>query len=166
MREITCKKLSLEAFSKYGSYTNMINPDGVLIGEAPIEFYRDRVFSKLGNTTVASFSVCRCSKRPNIINVSEYHNSCSEICMPIDGDAMMHVAPAVPEKEFPYDKAEVFYIPKGTLVCINPGVWHHGLYAVDTDVVNCLVELPERTYMNDCYVHSFPEDKYIKIVTE
>ena len=166
MKEITCKKLSLEAFSKYGSYANMINPDTIKIGEAPIEFFRDMVSSNLGQATLASFSVCRCAKRPNIIEVSEYHNSCCEVMMPIDGDVLMHVAPAVPQKDFPYDLVEVFYIPKGTLVITNPGVWHHGAYPVDNDVVNCLVVLPERLYMTDCYGFTFPEDKYIKIMAD
>jgi ureidoglycolate lyase len=107
--------------------------------------------------------VCRVTGRPNIINVSEYHNGCWEVCLPLDGDVLMHVAPAVPQKEFPFEQVEVFYIPKGTIVCIRPGVWHHGLYTVDSDVVNCLVVLPERTYMNDCHVYEFPEDKHIKI---
>jgi ureidoglycolate lyase len=166
MKEVKVKELSLEAFSKYGSYANMINPDTIKIGAEPIEFFRDIVKSNLGNATQASFSVCRVSKRPNIINVSEYHNTSCEVCMPIDGDVLMHVAPAVPQKEFPVDLAEVFYIPKGTIVIVDPGVWHHGPYTVDTDVVNCLVALPERLYMNDCYFYDFPEEDYIKIISE
>jgi len=29
--------------------------------------------------------------------------------------------------------------------------------------VNCLVVLPERTYMNDCKVYTFPADRCMKI---
>lgn len=163
MSEIAYKQLSLEAFAKYGSFANMINPDTIKIGAEPIEFYRDMIMTNLGSTTFASFGVCRVAKRPYIMDVSEYHNTCCEVIMPMDGDILMHVAPAVPDKEFPFDMAEVFYVPKGTLVVLRPGVWHHGPFTVNIDVVNCLITLPERTYMNDCYVYNFPSDKYIEI---
>jgi len=166
MKEIAYKRLSLEDFSKYGTYANMINPGALKIGCEPIEFYRDMASSNLGNATIVSFGVCRVTKRPLIINVSEYHNYCQEVVLPLDGDVLIHVAPAVPEKEFPYEMAEVFYVPKGTIVCVKPGVWHHGPYVMDCDYVNCLIALPERTYMNDCHVYEFPEDKHIKILTD
>ena len=57
-------------------------------------------------------------------------------------------------------------MPRGTICCLRPGVWHHAPYAFSTDVVNCLVALPERTYMNDCKVFQFPADKHMKIVGE
>jgi len=102
--------------------------------------------------------------------VSEYHDTCCEVVMPLDGDVLMHVAPAVPEREFPFDLAEVFFVPKGTLCCLRPGVWHHAPYAfgglVGQPVVNCLIALPERTYMNDCKVYQFPVDRQLKIVGE
>jgi ureidoglycolate lyase len=75
----------------------------------------------------------------------------------------MHVAPAVPQKEFPFDQVEVFRVPRGTICCLRPGVWHHAPFALETDVVNCLIALPERTYMNDCTVFTFPEQERIKI---
>jgi ureidoglycolate lyase len=166
MRQITYKKLSLEAFAPYGSFAHMINPVGPRLGAEPIEFFRDMVQSQLGNIPIASFGVCRVLKRPFVMDVSEYHDTCCEIVLPQDGDVLMHVAPAVPEKEFPFDQAEVFLVPRGTICCLRPGVWHHAPYAFNTDVVNCLVVLPERTYMNDCKVFQFPADKHIRIAGE
>ena len=64
------------------------------------------------------------------MDVSEYHDTCCEVVLPLDGDVLMHVAPAVPEKEFPFDQAEVFLVPRGTLCCLRPGVWHHAPYAL------------------------------------
>jgi ureidoglycolate lyase len=166
MKEITARKLSLEGFAKYGAYANMINPSAPKLGAEPIEFYRDMVQSQLGLSPVASFGVCRVMKRPFVMDVSEYHDTCCEAVLPLDGDILMHVAPAVPEKEFPFDQAEVFLVPKGTLCCLRPGVWHHAPYAVRTEVVNCLIALPERTYMNDCKVYAFPAERHMKIVGE
>lgn len=164
MKEISYKKLSVEGFAKFGSYANTINPSGPRLGAEPIEFFRDMVQSQLGTTPVVSFGVCRVVKRPFVLDVSEYHDTCCEIILPIEGDILMHVAPAVPEKEFPFDQAEVFLVPMGTICCLRPGVWHHAPYALCTDVVNCLIALPERTYMNDCKVYCFPADRHMRIV--
>jgi len=166
MREITARQLSLEAFAPYGSYASMLNPSAPKIGAEPIEFYRDMVQSQLGLSPVASFGVCRVVRRPFVLDVSEYHDGCCEAVLPLDGDVLMHVACAVPEKEFPFDQVEVFRVPVGTLCCLRPGVWHHAPFAARTQVVNCLVVLPERTYANDCKFYDFPPDRHIRIVGE
>ncbi|HTZ50417.1 MAG TPA: ureidoglycolate lyase [Spirochaetia bacterium] len=166
MRTVAWKKLSPEAFSKFGAYASMIDPSGPHLGAEPIEFYRDMVQSQLGTTPVASFGVCRVVKRPLILDVSEYHDTCCEIVLPLDGNVLMHVAPAVPQKEFPFDQVEVFFVPRGTICCLRPGVWHHAPFALETRVVNCLIALPERTYMNDCKVYEFPKDRFLHVSTE
>jgi len=166
MRTVAVQPLSLETFAKYGSYAAMIDPSGPRIGAEPIEFYRDMVQSQLGVSPVASFGVCRVVQRPFVLDVSEYHDTCCEILLPLDGDVAMHVAPAVPQREFPFDQVEVFFVPRGTICCLRPGVWHHAPFALHTRVVNCLVALPERTYMNDCKVYEFPPDRRIAIATD
>ena len=166
MKEIAWKKLTLAEFAKYGSYAGMIDPSAPKLGAEPIEFYRDMVQSGLGAVPVASYGVCRVVKRPFVMDVSEYHDTCCETVLPLDGDVLMHVAPAVPEKEFPFDQAEVFLVPRGTLVCLRPGVWHHAPYAWRCDRVNCLIVLPERTYNNDCKVYPFPAGRHFQIVGE
>jgi ureidoglycolate lyase len=166
MKEVTWKKLSIEAFSTFGTYADMVNPAGPKLGEEPIEFFRDMVQAQLGSVPVASFGVCRVVKRPFVMDVSEYHDTCCEIVLPQDGDVLMHVAPAVPQKEFPFDQVEVFLVPRGTICCLRPGVWHHAPFALHAKAVSCLVALPERTYMNDCKVYQFPADRCMKIVGE
>ncbi len=166
MRTVPWKKLGVEAFAKFGAFAGMINPAGPHLGAEPIEFYRDMVQSQLGVTPVASFGVCRVVKRPFVLDVSEYHDHCCEIVLPLDGDILMHVAPAVPQKEFPFDDVEVFLVPRGTICCLRPGVWHHAPFALQTRVVNCLIALPERTYMNDCKVYEFPEDRRLQVSTD
>jgi ureidoglycolate lyase len=163
MKELVYRALSIEGFSKYGQYANMINPSAPKIGAEPIEFYRDMAQSGLGAVPVASLSVCRVLKRPFVIDVSEYHNFCCETVLPLDGDVLLHVAPAGSEKEFPFDQAEVFLVPRGTLVVLRPGVWHHAPYAVGCDCVNCLIILAERTYVNDCIVCPLSEDRRVRI---
>jgi ureidoglycolate lyase len=166
MRDVVYKALSAAGFAKYGQYANMINPRAPKLGQEPIEFYRDMAQSCLGAVPVGSFGVCRVTKRPFVMDVSEYHDFCCETVLPLDGDVLMHVAPAVPEREFPFDQAEVFMVPRGTLAVLRPGVWHHAPYAFGCECVNCLIMLPERTYNNDCKVYQFPEGKRIKITGE
>ncbi|WP_455383184.1 ureidoglycolate lyase [Salinispira pacifica] len=163
MKKLQYRELSLESFAPFGSYASMIDPATVRIGAPPVEFYRDMIQAGLGPAQTASFGVCRVTRRPYVINVSEYHNGCPEVIMPLDGDVLIHAAPAVPEREFPADLAAVFRVPKNTLVVLRPGVWHHGPYTIDTPYVNCLVMLPERTYMNDCAFYDFPESEWIEI---
>jgi ureidoglycolate lyase len=166
MKDIGYKALSAGAFAKYGQFANMINPVAPKLGQEPIEFFRDMVQSVIGAVPVGSFGVCRVMKRPFVMDVSEYHDFTCETVLPLDGDVLMHVAPAVPEKEFPFDQADVFMVPRGTIAVLRPGVWHHAPYAFGCDCVNCLIMLPERAYMNDCRVFTFPESKRMRITGE
>jgi ureidoglycolate lyase len=166
MKEITYTRLSPEDFAVFGTYANMTSPSGPKLGTEPIEFYRDMVQAGLGTTPIASYSITRVTRRPFVMDVSEYHDSCCEIVLPLDGDVLMHVAPAGPQKEFPFEHARVFLVPRGTICCLRPGVWHHAPYAFGVEAVNCLVVLPERTYVNDCTVWPFPKDRHLRIIGE
>jgi len=166
MRKVRIKELTHESFSPYGSFANLINPNSIKIGDAPIEFYRDMVLLNLGNNNQASFSVCRVLKRDLVIDLTEYHNFSGEGTLPLDGDVLMHVGPATPEGEIPVDKIEVFRVPKGTFVSIRPGVWHHAVFAYKCDYVNTLIVLPERTYANDCKVCKLEGEDRIQIVED
>ena len=69
---------------------------------------------------------------------------------PLDADVLMWFAPAsVPDAGFPGDKVRAFLVPKGTMVVIKPGTWHHGPFCLGSEPANILVALPERTYAND-----------------
>lgn len=158
------KELTLEGFSIYGTYADILNPKGVKFGTAPIEFYRDMIQLGLGTSNTASFSLCRLEKRDLVIEASEYHNFCGEMIIPLDGEILMHVGPAIAKDEVPVEEIEVFRIPKGTVVCIRPGVWHQAAFAYRCPSVNILVTLPERTYMTDCHLITLPKEKQITIV--
>ena len=163
MKTIEVKELSKSAFAKYGEYYDFLNPESPYIGESPIEFYRDAMLVSLGNRSIPSFSVCRNSPREKIIDVSEYHSFTHEFNLPMDGDVLMHVAPATPGQDVPFDDIEVFRVPKGTGVKINAGVWHHAPFVTEDKPVLVLVLLPERTYENDGVVVNFPEEKRIAV---
>ena len=157
------QELTTEAFAIYGSFGRMINPEAPKIGEKPIEFFRDMVRLDLGAASIASFSTCRVFKRPAVVDVTEFHTDCGEGMLPLDGDVLIHVAPACAGNEPPLDEVEIFRVPKGTMVAIHPGVWHHAPFAVEDDVANVLIVLPERTYANDCAVVELAGDSRIQI---
>ena len=102
---------------------------------------------------MASFSTCRVEKRDPVIDVTEYHSTCGEGMLPLDSDVLIHVGPASPsDGTVPLEKIRVFKVPKGTMVVVRPGVWHHAPFVVDGGAANVLIALPERTYANDCIV--------------
>jgi len=166
MREIAWKELTIEGFRSFGTYSCMVNPSGPHLGAPPVKFYGDMVQSILGPVPVASFGVCRVTRRPFVLDVSEFHDTCCETVCPLDGDVLLHVAPAGPASEFPVEAAEVFLVPRGTMACLRPGVWHHAPFAFGSEVVNVLIVLPERTYKNDCTVYEIPSDRRVRITGE
>lgn len=166
MRKIGIKKLTIEAFARFGSFASILNPTGDKMGASPIEFYRDSNQQFLGNANVVSYSACVVEQRPWIIDCSEYHNNTYESILIIDSDYLMHVAPAVPQGEMPYDSMEVFLVPKGTVITVKSGVWHQAGFPYKSIIAHILCALPERAYVNDCVFLTFPEDERIEVIEE
>ncbi len=164
MNILTIKTLNRDNFIKYGTYSNMINPDTVKFGGEPVEFYRDMLQLPLGTAgAAASFSVCRVQQRDNILERLEYHNHTGEGILPLDGDVLLTLAPANNTAEPPEKDIEVFLVPEGTLVILRPGVWHGAPFATAAHVcVNVLIVLPERTYLNDCHRAELMEKQAIE----
>jgi ureidoglycolate lyase len=151
MKTLKVDPLSLENFQEFGVYCDMLNPASEKLGAPPIEFFRDMLPQTLGNCGIVSYSNCRITPRDPVIDVSECHSRTAEMLMPLDADVLMAFAPAsFPDTGFPADSARVFLIPKGTMVVIKAGTWHHGPFCVGSAPANILVALPERTYANDC----------------
>lgn len=171
MREIPVRRLDPAAFAPYGSYAAALEPELAgrpvpRIGAPPVEFFRDLAQSGLGRDTTVSFGVCRVTRRPPIVDASEYHDGCCEALLPLDGDVVVHVAPAVPGGRFPAEQAEAFLVPRGTLIVLRPGVWHHGPFALRAERVSCLVALPERLYARDCHAVEVPVEDRVRVVGE
>ena len=164
MRTVKVEELSCENFKSFGFYANMINPDTEKFGSPPREFYRDIIQQNIGNTYTVSYSITKVYPRDLIINMSEYHSKTAEGLLPLDNDILIHVAPATrPNNDFPSDKIRIFYIHKGTLVVIHPGVWHHAPFVINDNPANVLIILPERTYANDCVVTQIHDGNFIQI---
>ena len=162
MRTVHVQELSAEKFGLYGTFADMLHAAGPHIGTNPIEFYRNMTTVYSPGASVG-LSITKVYRRPLVIDTYEYHNTCAEAMLPLDGDAYIHVAPAGPADRVPYDAVEVFRVPKGTMVTLRPGVWHHGPFCVDTDALQTLIILPERLCAYDCTVLTAPESDKLQI---
>ncbi len=164
MKNVKVQKLTVEKFAKYGSFAALINPDGEATGpkDASLVFFRDMVLPSFGGE-IPAFSTLRVKPRPLVIDAGEYHNHTCEVSMPLNGDALVWVAPADCSKTVPVDKIEVFLVPRGTLLSFRPGVWHHAAYAIDNQVLDVMIVLPERAYVNDCIGAAIPKADQRKI---
>ena len=150
-------------FHKFGTYHSMVIMDTERLGPPPVEFYRD-ILKVDFNGKNPAFSVTQISPRPLIAEKFEYHSYTGEAFMPLDGDILIHVAPAGKKETVPYDKIEIFLVPKGTMTVINPGVWHAAPFVKGEKPIHVLTVLPERTYANDCQTLQFPEQEKIQIM--
>ena len=149
MRTIKVKELNREDFRKYGSYERMVNPETITFGGEPVQFFRDMLPMHIGSEQV-SFSICRVCPRPLVIEFYEYHNKTGEGILPIDGDIILHVAYASGKVDL--NEVEAYFVPRGTMVTLRPGVFHHAPFAAGETPVSTLIVLPERTYANDCII--------------
>lgn len=153
MKKIKVQKLTYEAFHKFGTFSPLIDPlaeEAAGPKDAGCVFFRDLLQQDMDGKT-PSYSTCRVLPRPMVITDAEFHHHTCEVAVPLDGDAVLWFAPASPDKTFPADKVEAFYVPQGCTVNCRPGVWHHAAYSVNQKPVNVLIVLPERTYANDAY---------------
>lgn len=102
MKTVHVQELSAERFSLYGTFADMLHAAGPHIGTDPIEFYRDMttVYSPCASV---GLSITKVYRRPLVIDTYEYHNTCAEAMLPLDGDTYIHVAPAGPADHVPYD---------------------------------------------------------------
>lgn len=165
MREIKVSELTLEEFKPFGSFARMINPTARGNGVGGMAFYADLEILELGDTHVAAFSTTRVTNQMKPVIVAlERHSHCGEGILSLDGDMLVYFAPAGAEYPKALEELKAFRVPAGVMLTIRPGVWHCMPFAVDTEVINVLNVLPERTYANDCEMHLLEEKDRTAIV--
>ena len=158
MKTIKAKPLTAENFSYYGQFTDLLDPKGFSLGD----FYHDRVKMNMAGNMNLAFSPLLVHKQdPMIVKQAEYHNTTQEGILCLDDDVVLHVAP--PSKEPIPEETEAFIVPKGTLVCLNLGVWHLSAMPIHLETAHVLIVLPERIYMNDCIVVDYPVARQVTI---
>lgn len=156
MKTIVAKPITLETFRKYGEFVDIINPEGESFGD----YYRDNVTLPPTISRVA-FSPSICHKQDFLVQFAEYHDYGCECILPLDDDGIIHLAPAsktpVPEK------TEAFILKKGTMIRLNPGVWHAGFMPLNKETAHVLIILPERSYVTDCHEAHYDESDWMEV---
>ena len=164
MQTIKIQKLSIEKFAQYGFYANLLNPSGPSLGASPSEYFRDIIQQNLGpGVNTVSYSCFFSEDREWKIDTAEYHNYCTEACMPIDADCFMFVAPATAGGKFKANTMEAFYIAKGTMIIIKPGIWHYAVFPINAKSVSVFIGLPERVYETDAFTYRFKESEITRV---
>lgn len=162
MLKFKIEQLSAEAFKPFGHYYNMDDPQGYSLDGPLHKFYPDRLWDAYAGHV--GFSAIRVRKHEKmIVDTIEYHTTTSEIILPINGDMILHVAPASAGTPVTH-LTKVFLVPKGTMVQMNAGVWHLAPLPAEVDELHALIILPECTYANDCTVVPLSEDEQFEIV--
>lgn len=159
MKTIKAQPITVEKFQAYGSFTDLMNPEGYSLGD----FYQDRLLMHAAGDMQIAFSPLLVRKPERmIVSQAEFHNTTQEGILCLDDDVVIHVAPA--GKEPVPELTEAFLVPQGTMVCLKTGTWHLSAIPVHKELAHVLIVLPERIYNNDCIVVDYPEDKQVEIV--
>jgi hypothetical protein len=98
VKTIKVQALTEKAFAFYGSFQDMLRPQGPHLGKEPCTFFRDMAVQSLGLYTRVAFSVTRIIPAELLVRESEFHNQCEEMLMPIDGDILIHLGQAGRER--------------------------------------------------------------------
>jgi ureidoglycolate hydrolase len=151
LKTLSVLPLTKEAFEKYGSYTSPFCQKDYCFDGGFFRFHRDAIQQNLSRESVVSYSVCEVLENPSHLVSLEFHDNCEELIMPLDGDMVMVVGPAVNSTDCPVDQLEAFFVPCGTYVKVRCGVWHGIPFKTNDNPLHILCALPERTYRKDCF---------------
>ncbi|MCK9169885.1 MAG: ureidoglycolate hydrolase [Treponema sp.] len=158
MRTISINVLTKESYADFGSFYNLLAPDGHTLGT----FFHDHVLMPVSGNMPVGFSSMVISKPDRmIVTKAEYHNTTPEVLLPLDDDIIIYTAPPsnVPVPE----KTVAFIVPRGTIVLMNTGVWHFVPFPVHQKEAHVMVALPERIYASDCTIIDYASSDYIEI---
>ncbi|MCI8713004.1 MAG: hypothetical protein HFH23_12180 [Ruminococcus sp.] len=165
MKEIKVKELTLENFKPFGSFSQMVNPTARGNGIGGMSFHADLEVLEMGSAHAAAFSTTRVTNQLKpVVLALENHSHCGEGIMSLDNDMLVYFAPAGADLAHAIEELCAFRVPSGVMLTIRPGVWHCMPFTVDTEVVNVLNVLPERTYANDCEMHILKEEERVAII--
>lgn len=154
---LSIQQLSHAAFQDFGTFGALTPPTATpLVRGDVISFWPDcggvLTMGPSGNNQLA-IGICQAQWRPLQVDVCEYHTATGEGILPLDGDIYLHVGRPTGDDTVPVDALEIFFVPKGTIVVLKPGVWHHAPFATKPgETVNTVIMLPQRVYANDCIV--------------
>jgi ureidoglycolate hydrolase len=119
MKKTGIRKLTTEAFARYGSFASILEPSETSWARRRWSFTAIWCSRTWDGRRRYRIRLRGGRKQPRIIDCVEYHDYCGEAIICLDGDYLMHVAPACGKDELPYDSIEVFLLPRGTVAYVK-----------------------------------------------
>ena len=162
MRILKAEPLTHEAFAPFGQFYTMGAPTGYALCGELHQFFPDRLNADSDHRVGYSPILVKKPERM-IITQQEYHNTTWEMILPLDGDMILHCAPASAGTPVGH-LSQAFIVPKGTLVKMNTAIWHLAPLPAVNDTLTAMIILPECTYALDCTVVDLPEEQQFEIV--
>lgn len=164
MKQIHALPLTAENFDEYGSFTDLLDPRHPFHTPGQPQFYPDRDILRLGGNEIGISVGIEARRERNVIEFAEFHHHTGEGILCLDDDIIIYCAPATETPEVPFAYLRAFQVPRGTMVCLKPGVWHGCQFPVNKEMAHTLILLPERTYAKDCVCIFFENEDKIEII--
>ena len=162
MRQIKVETLTHEAFTPFGQFYTMDQPQGYALCGELHQFFPDRLVAD--STHRVGYSPILVKKPEKmVITQQEYHTTTWEMILPMNDDMILHVAPASAGTPVT-QQAKAFLVPKHTLVKMNAAIWHLAPLPANTEELAAIIILPECTYANDCTVVDLKPEEQFEIV--
>lgn len=161
MKTIHAVPITREKFSPYGEFYSMLSPEGNALHGEQYAFYPDRLTASL-NTPIGFSPLVVTKPEKMIIKLVEIHTHTWELLLPMNDDMIIHVSPpngTVPKPEL----TEAFIVPKGTLVKLQPAVWHLNPVPVHEKTLCVMAAVAQCTYLNDCILVNLDEEQQMEI---
>lgn len=146
--DVQLKKISKENFASFGGYFDE---------SSSVPVSAERYFSWWNGVGIidikgrTSVGVVRPVFNPDFSEtIFEQHRNTPEVLIPVDEDVILLLGKeAAFKNEIPSkEDFEAFLVPRGTVVSINPGVWHHSPMAMNK-FSRVIVLFKENTSQND-----------------
>lgn len=161
MKKIKAQVLTVAEFAPFGTFTNLMEPSGSKLSGPYHDFYRDGAKYYSDFRLPIGFSPLVVRAHGLEVTGAEYHNRSCEAMLPVNDDAIVHVCPAS-GGVYHVEETKVFLVPKGTILSLNPGVWHLTPLPLHEKELHTLIVLPERAYVNDFnYIDLDDENKFV-----
>lgn len=164
MNKIKVQPITHEDFAPYGQFYTVDNPMGYALCGELHQFFPDRLTAdslhRVGYSTILV-------KKPErmVVTAVEYHTTTWEMILPLNGDMILHVAPASAGTPVTH-LTKAFLVPKNTLIKMNAAIWHLAPLPANADELAAMIILPECTYVNDCTVVDLTPEQQFEIILE
>jgi ureidoglycolate hydrolase len=158
--KIALKNITRENFSEFGQYLDESGSIPTFSGPAFDWWNAVGILDMKGKI---SLGVVKPNFMPDFSEqVFEQHNNTQEVLIPIDDDVILLLGTTNAfQDEIPSEDAfEAFRVPKGTVVSLNPGVWHHAPMTLKGSV-RTLVLFRENTSFEDIVIQDLKKSGLI-----